>query len=274
MEETILLDGISVCYHVEGNGEPLLLLHGMGFSFEIWDRTIGAASKFFTVYALDLPGFGCSDKPAVDYGLGFYVDFLKKFLDALKIDRCAVAGMSMGGEIAAGLAAKYPERIDRLVIINAKGFSPLIKGIRTLPVLGSPLYVLAFANRGVLKRYIENMLYDKSALKEELVEQEWARIRTPSYRSALSRNTKYLSTVDPAFPGILRSVKAKTLVIWGRNDAVLPVEDAYKYRDSIDGAELVVIDRCGHVPVLEKNDDLNKALLTFLGQVDLYYAHE
>jgi pimeloyl-ACP methyl ester carboxylesterase len=272
MEETILIDGINVCYRVEGKGEPLLFSHGMAFSHEVWNKTIIEVSKSFMVYAIDLPGFGCSDKPAVDYGLSFYLDFMKKFLDTLNIQKCALVGMSMGGEIAAAFAAKYPERIDRLVIINAKGFSPLIKGIRTLPVVGSPMYLLMSNNRNLLKRYIENMLYDRSVLREDLVEQEWSRIKDPSYRSALSRNAKYLSTVDVEFPNTLKAIKAKTLIIWGKEDMILPVADAYKFKECIENSKVVVINKCGHAPVLERNEEFNRALMTFLGEINLYYT--
>ncbi|HTY92023.1 MAG TPA: alpha/beta hydrolase [Methanocella sp.] len=271
MEETILIDGINVSYRVEGKCEPLILLHGMAFSHDVWDKTIRQASKFFTIYAPDLPGFGCSDKPDVSYGLDFYVEFLKKFADTLKIHKCFIAGMSMGGEIAAAFAARYPDRVDRLVIVDANGFSPLIKGIRTLTVLGSPLYIRMFNSRSMLKNYMANMLYDTKALDEELIDKEWARMRDPAYRASLSKNSKYLSTVDEAFPGLIRGIKARTLIIWGKDDTILPVDDAYKFMESIPGSEVILIERCGHAPVLEKNEAFNKALLSFLAQVNMYY---
>jgi pimeloyl-ACP methyl ester carboxylesterase len=274
MEESILVDDYNVCYRSEGEGEPLVLLHGTSFSHEVWDKTIKEASTLFTVYAPDMPGFGCSDKPAVQYGLPFYVDFVRKFLDALKIEECAIAGMSMGGEVAAAFAAKYPGRVSRLVIVDAKGFSPLMKGLRTLPVLGRPLYLFMFNSREILRRYVESMLYDKRMLKEELVDREWARIKDPSYRRSLSGNAKYLSTVDPGLPDMLKSVKAKTLIIWGKEDALLPLEDAYKFNECIARSDVLVLERCGHVPVIEKNEEFNRALLTFLAEIDLYYVND
>lgn len=271
MEETILVDGISVCYRVEGKGEALLLLHGMSFSHEVWNATIKAASKIYAVYALDLPGFGCSDKPDVEYSLSFYVDFLKKFLDTLKIEKCCIVGMSMGGEIAAALAAKYPGQVNRLVIVGAKGFSPLYKGLRAMPIFGQPACMAMFNSRGMLKRYFENMLYDRAVLNEYLVECEWKRMKDPSYRMSLSKNARYLSSVDPELPKCIGSVKARTLIIWGKEDSITPLKDAYKFKECVPGSELMVLDKCGHAPVLEKSDDFNKALLTFLGKVHLYY---
>lgn len=274
MEETILVDGINICYRVEGEGEPLLLLHGMACSHGAWDKTITQASRFFTVYAPDLPGFGGSEKPVAEYGLPFYVDFLAKFLDALGIARCALAGMSMGGEIVAAFAAQNPERVVRLAMIDPKGFSPLIRGLRTISVLGSPLYVFMFNNREILKRYFKSLFFDTRMLKEELVEQEWARLKDPAYRNSLSRNAKYLSTVDPGLPKTLEAITARTLIIWGREDAILPLEDAYRFKGSIANSEVVVLERCGHAPVLEKNDECNKALITFLAEVEMYYADD
>ncbi len=274
MDESVLIGDINVCYRVEGEGEPLVLLHGEAFVRDVWGLTIKEASRFFTVYAPDLPGFGCSDKPAVEYGLDFYVGFVKGFLDAMKLDTCAIAGISMGGEVAAAFAAKYPGRTGRLAIVDAKGFSPLMKGLRTLPVLGSTLSLFMFGSREVLKRHVEGMLYDKRMLKEELVDREWARFKDPAYRRSLSGNARYLSTVDPGLPGMLKSVKARTLIIWGKEDALLPLEDAYKFQDCIPRSEVLVLERCGHVPAIERNEEFNRALLTFLGEIDLYYDNE
>ncbi len=271
MDESVLIGDFNVCYRVEGKGEPLVLLHGEAFARDIWGQTIKEASRFFTVYAPDLPGFGCSDRPAVEYGLAFYVDFVKDFLDALKVDTCAIAGASMGGEVAAAFAAKYPGRAARLVLVDAKGFSPLIKGLRTLPVLGSTLSLFMFGSREVLKRHVEGMLYDKRMLKEELVDREWARLKDPAYRNWLSKNAKYLSTVDPGLPGMLKSVKARTLIIWGKEDALLPLEDAYKFGECIPRSEVLVLERCGHLPVIERSEEFSRALLTFLAEIDLYY---
>ena len=272
MEESVLIDGINVCYSVEGDGEPLLLIHGMAFSHDIWEKTIVSASKFFRVYAPDLPGFGRSDKPAIDYDLPFYVDFIKKFMNILNIDKCSLAGMSLGGEIAAEFASKYPERVNRLVIVGAGGFSPLIKNPRDYPGLKPQVLSFLKNNRDELKQYFEGMLYNKKALREDLVEQEWARMKDPAYRNALTRSMKHLSTVDPEFPDTLSSIRARTLIIWGKDDPLLPADDAYQFNERIPDSDVVLIERCGHVPVLEKNEELNRALLTFLAETNLYYS--
>jgi pimeloyl-ACP methyl ester carboxylesterase len=274
MEESVLIDGINIYYGIEGDGEPLLLIHGMAFSHDIWEKTIMSASKFFKVYAPDLPGFGRSDKPAMDYGLPFYVDFIKKFMDMLNIDKCSLAGMSLGGEIAVEFASVYPERVDRLVIVSAGGFSPLIKNPRDYPGLKPQVFSFLRNDRDSLKQYLEGMLYNKKALREDLVEQEWARMKDPAYRAVITRSMKYLSTVDPAFPGTLSSIQAKTLIIWGKDDPVLPAEDAFMFNEHIPDSDIILIERCGHVPVLEKNEELNRALLTFLAETNLYYSVE
>lgn len=272
MDESILVKGINIHYDVQGKGDALLLIHGMGFSYDIWDSAIKVASKVYTTYALDLPGFGGSDKPEIAYSPSFYADFIGDFMDATGIGHASLVGISLGGEIAAMFAAKHVDRVKKLVLSAPVGLSPLSKALPGLPILNSSLYLFMSKSRQLFKHYAESTIYNKSALTEELIEREWARLKDPSYRSSLIKNARLLGKVDPAYGHLLRSIQAPTLLVWGRADPVVPLEDAYRYNELIRGSEVSIIEKCGHVPLLERPAEFNHAFMTFLGEEKVYYG--
>ena len=271
MEETVKVNGINVYYELQGSGEVVLFLHGMGFSRAIWNTSVKAASKYYTTCALDLPGFGDSDKPVSNYGLSFFVNFIKDFMSVTGIDNAAIVGVSMGGAIAACFAGKNPGMVSRLVLTAPIGLTPLYKGLPGLPLVGSSMYLLMSRSKGLFMRYAESMFYNTGAVDQDILRQERARLKLPSYRAALTRNAKNLSVVDSTYEASLKSVRAPTLIVWGRNDMIAPLPDAYRHQDRIRGSELAIIEKCGHMPPMEKAVAFNRAFMTFLGREALYY---
>jgi pimeloyl-ACP methyl ester carboxylesterase len=271
MEDSVSVNGINVCYEMQGEGDVILFLHGMGLSHEMWDDAVKAASKIYTTCTLDLPGFGDSDKPETNYGLSFYVDFIGQFMDAVGIDNAAVVGVSMGGEIAAGFAARNPERVSRLVLSAPIGLTPLFNGLPGLPLVSSSLYLFMSRSKDLFKRYAQSMLYNKNSISADIIGQEWSRMQNPAYRAALTKNASNLASADPSYAASLRSIKVPTLIVWGGNDTVVPLTDAYRYQELIRGSELSIIERCGHLPPLERPGEFNRAFLTFLGREERYY---
>ncbi|HEY3422833.1 MAG TPA: alpha/beta hydrolase [Methanocellaceae archaeon] len=274
MEETVKVNGINVCYELQGRGEVVLFLHGMGFSHDMWGNAVKAASKYYTTCALDLPGFGDSDKPESNYGIPFYVSFIKDFMNATGIDNAAIVGVSMGGAIAAGFAAKNPGRVSRLVLTSPIGLTPLYNGLPGLPLVSSSMYLFMSRSKELFKHFAEGMFYKKDVIPHDILWQEWARMKHPSYRAALVKNAKNLSLVDPVYEASIRSIRAPTLIIWGRNDMIVPLSDAYRYRDQIQSSELAIIEKCGHVPPMEQADEFNRVFMTFVGREERYYEDD
>jgi pimeloyl-ACP methyl ester carboxylesterase len=117
------VEGCSLHYVVKGEGPPMVLLHGLGASIAVWEQNIDPLAQFFTVYALDLPGFGSSSlPPRFDYSLESYAETVYKTLRILKIDRAHLVGSSFGGAVAAFFSLRYPEKVHRLVVIGAVGY--------------------------------------------------------------------------------------------------------------------------------------------------------
>src|SRR6185369_1581798 len=113
--------GRTLCYYDVGRGAPLVLLHGVGGDADQWAFVLGQLSAAHRVIAIDLPGFGRSDKPAIEYRVEGYVEFLDRFLTAIGIDRASLLGHSFGGWIVASFALAFPQRVDRLVLVDSAG---------------------------------------------------------------------------------------------------------------------------------------------------------
>lgn len=252
-ERTTTVYGQSIHYIEAGQGPAVILLHGLGGTKEHWDATFPALASKYRVYAIDQLGFGRSDKPLIEYTIATWVDFLQGFMKSQNIPRATVVGNSVGGWIALDFAATHPEMVDKLVLVDASGLAGRI-----------PVDILAPSSIAAWKTLLASVFYDKGFVTDDAARQ--------AFTDRLRNNDGY--TIERALAGFarpqfederLKSIHAPTLVVWGRNDALVPVEDANKFGRGIPGARVVVIEQCGHVPQIEKPEEFNRALLDFLG---------
>lgn len=215
----------------------------------------GALSAKHHVYALDQVGFGHSDKPLLDYKIATFSDFLLGFMRAQNLNKAALVGNSLGGWIAVDFAVHHPEMVDKLVLVDAAG----LPWGKMVAVNLNPSTLEE--TRGLL----ESLFYNKKFVTEDFV--------TQVFTNHVHNNDSY--TIHQTMAGFvqnqlvdskLASIHAPTLIVWGRDDELLPASDGEKFRAGIAGAKLVVFDQCGHVPQIEKAADFNKVLLDFLGQ--------
>jgi pimeloyl-ACP methyl ester carboxylesterase len=254
------VDGVKVYYQAEGSGSAVILIHSNGLSLGQWKYNVGPFSKYYRVYAPDLPGFGLSDKPDVEYGVNYYVDFLKSFMDALHIPKAALVGSSLGGAIAVAFAAHDPDRVTGLVLADPTGLVP--EGLSRNKELYNIYVSLMIRNR---RLYCRPMFYDSSAMKAL----EGTPLVTDSKesRDAFVKNCKAILSYDPNYIKALMSIVVPTLIIWGEDDLLLPSEDAQKYKELIPGSKVKIIGYCGHMPNVEKHGEFNSAALDFLAGI-------
>lgn len=274
MEETLTIDGYAVCYDLEGAGEPLLLIHGLNVGKSVWDQFRADAARHYTVYAVDLPGFGCSEAPDVSYGIQFYVDFMLKFMDAANIARTHLVGSSMGGQIAAMIAAKSPERVGSLVLLAPGGLTPLHTRFANAGWLLDANFWLMSKNKGLYRKSFEEKFFDADRIPDWLVDESWEMLQKPDYRRAVHRNAQLLAHQDPQFRENLKFIQARTLLLWGQDDRVIPVADAGRFADLLPGAEIRVLVKCGHMILLECGEQCTDLILSFLGEEDMYYTSD
>ena len=271
--EFVTVDGIQVGYLLTGSGPPLLLVHGFGEFIETWAYNIDALSKHFTVCAFDLPGHGLSQQPPEDYTLDFSMGIVTSFMTALGIRRASLIGRSMGGPLCFCLAADYPDRADRLVLVSSGGFSdrvPLPYRLAMLPILGDLfLGPSVLVSDTTVKLAMRRQFHNPDSIPEEWVHTATRYFKMP-HRNAMVRNVVRSNTsLTSSKPktgvfGRLPLVKAPTLIVHGLQDGLVPAQQAKEAAGILPGAELMLLDECGHNPQIEKAPDFNESVLAFL----------
>nr|XP_061812148.1 2-hydroxymuconate semialdehyde hydrolase-like [Nerophis lumbriciformis] len=245
------IDGVRMHYRDQGSGPPLLLLHGTASSLHTWDGWAAELADEFRVLRLDLPGFGLTGPAADhDYRTERYVEHLAAFLDHLGVARVHLAGNSLGGLIAWRFAAAHPERVERLVLIDAAGFPPPQR--RNIFDVGRTPGVRQMATRVTPRFLFSNALLeiyaDPSKVTPELIDRYYLLTLRRGNRAALVAR---LSEPGLVYPDRLREIDHPTLVMWGRLDPWLPVEHADRFAEFLPNAELLIYDDAGHLPMEE-----------------------
>ena len=234
-KETVVF-GQKIHYLEAGSGPTVILLHGLGGSSGAWQQNIGPIAEKFHVFALDQIGFGKSDK----------------------IERASLVGNSMGGWIAVAFTVAFPDRVDKLVLENAAGYAPPKDfDLRSL-------YGLNPTTREGMKVLAARVFYNKAFLTDNAIDQALA------FRLAAGDGYTIHSIVESILRGedflddTVKTIKRPTLIIWGREDGLVPLADGERFNKEIAGSKLLVFDQCGHVPNIEKALDFNAAVIKFL----------
>jgi pimeloyl-ACP methyl ester carboxylesterase len=262
--------GAEVNYVEMGEGPPLLFVHGLSGAWQNWLENIPHFAKSHRVVALDLPGFGSSPMPPWEISIPAYGRFLRDFCERLGIERCSLVGNSMGGFIATEVAITDPERVDDLVLVSAAGITWASARREPAAVIArmgraaGPL-LLRFHMQGIRrprlrKGYFQGVFYDPDAVRREVL---WENIvpalQSPGYYDAMTTLWGY------DIRDRLEEIEVPTLIVWGRNDRVVPVPAALSYKKRIgDNAELLIFDRCGHVPQMEHPARFNRVVGDFM----------
>lgn len=261
----ITVDGVRTYFQVEGEGPPLLLVHGLGSSHLTWQRVQHDFASEFTVYSLDMPGFGYSDKPE-GYGTArLEAAFVDRFLGALGIDQATVVGHSMGGDVAMWLAIEHPERVARLVIVDAAeiGDAAAIFQVAATPVLGD--LVLKTGTTPLSMHAIMSDPYvQKDALTADLAAQYATIYWTPGARQALIANARSYSSDRASLLSALSAIDAPTLVVWADSDPYFPLSVGERLHDLLQGSALGVIADAGHLPQEEQPVAFSRVVLQWL----------
>ena len=269
----IAVNGLQVHIRDEGPRDdplPLVLVHGTSASLHTWDGWAADLKGQRRVIRFDLPGFGLTG-PDVnnDYTLDAYVRFVEGVVNALGVQNFAVAGNSLGGQIAWATAAKLSQRVRQLVLIDASGYPtapqsiPIGFRIARMPGLRSLAEVVL--PRGVIQASLRNIYGDASKVTPELVDRYYELTLREGNRRALAYRFDQMQQADVE-QGIatIRSLKVPTLIIWGGKDRLIPVDNGRKFATEIVGSQLVVFDDLGHVPQEEDPRRTVQTLRSFL----------
>jgi pimeloyl-ACP methyl ester carboxylesterase len=262
--------GSRVNYVEMGEGPPLVFVHGLSGAWQNWLDQIPHLSDSHRVIAFDLPGFGASPMPPWEISIPAYGRFLRDFCERLGIESCALVGNSMGGFVASEVAISDPERVEKLVLVSAAGITWARARREPAAMIGRvgkaalPL-VLRFQMSGIRRpglrrRAFQGVIHDPGSLRREVLWENLAPAMTsPGYFDAITNLFGY------DIRDRLEEIEVPTLIVWGRNDRVVPVPAALSYKKRIgDNAELEIFDECGHVPQIERPVRFNRLLDRFL----------
>jgi len=273
-QQEVIIHGKRLTYRLAGKGPLVLLIHGMAGSATTWKQVMPALSERFTVLAPDLFGHGESDKTKGDYSLGAMASVLRDLIVALGFKRATVVGQSYGGGIAMQLAYQYPERCERLVLVNAGGLGTEVNPLLRMLTLPGAEAVLLIACAPPVRRIAEAV--GRVALRKRLesatvIPELW---RSYSSLGNVEARRAFLRTLRAVIDPRGQSVSANdklylaagmpTLIIWGEDDRVIPVEHAYAAHAVISGSWLEIIEGVGHYPHCEAPDRFVTALTEFI----------
>jgi pimeloyl-ACP methyl ester carboxylesterase len=261
----IRLEGAAVHYVDEGQGPPLVLIHGLGGRIYNFRYNIPVLSEHLRVVALDLKGFGYSERPAVgDYSLMAQARLVGELMDRLGIPRAAVLGHSMGGAIALRLAVTCPEKVDRLMLVGSappNGMVPRLAAsapLRSLLRLGT---ALVLHQPGLRERVLRQGFYDPAFLSAEMLEEFR---RSACIRGSTDAIASLLSDAARDEPIGLSRVSQPVLLLWGEGDRWTNLRLARRLADELPDARLQVVDRARHMVLEERAEEANEAILAFL----------
>lgn len=253
----------------KGSGPPIVLLHGFASSIYTWKDVLPVLARDHEVVALDFPGFGQSDCPT-DLTFDEYPAVVLGLLDRLGVSRASVVGNSMGGGVAAVLAAERPERFERLVLIDAAGFN-LEEQKRPWPIriMGSAP-VASVLDQMPLRRLLVGMslrqvFFDDALVTGERVDEYLEPVLRPEAPRAIRSLLASRSLRPDVVRKLLPRITAPALIVWGREDRWIPVSDADRFRTALPGSRVVVLDRCGHMPQEERPAEVARLIEDFQG---------
>ena len=257
---------------VLGKGKPtVILLHGLGGYLENWEDNIGALAQDHRVFALDLVGFGLSDKPRVRYTIPYLTEFLRDFMVVQNIESAVLIGESMGGAIALRLSWKYPNMVEKMVLAASAGIGKdgsIFLRVMSIPILGE---ILSRPSRKGTAQLLTEYFYNQNLIIDEWIEEDFEMSSQPGAQRCLLSALRYMCNIwggrREAYQhnlDHLNEIEVPTLVIWGAQDRILPVAHAHQAANGLLNAQLHIFESCGHVPNVECAEEFNALVKDFL----------
>ena len=258
------LNGRKIHYRDEGEGPTIVLIHGTGASLHTWEDWTKDLIKDYRVIRLDLPAYGLTgEDPQKRYSSKDYVDLLDAFLTKLQVDKFHLAGNSLGGLVSWLYTSYHPEKIEKLVLLDPSGFpfkrTPMVIKMAKIPVLNN--FIRYVTPRSFIEKNIKEVYYDHSLIKDSTIDRYYDLTLFEGNRTAFI-DRAYIERED--YRDRLSLISAPTLILWGENDAWIPVSDAARFKAAIENAQVVIMPKTGHVPMEERPKESLAIVTAFL----------
>lgn len=265
--------GMQVHFRDEGNPQdsiPLVLIHGTSSSLHTWEKVTtilnDAQHGNKRVISLDMPAFGLTGPNLENsYSYDNYTQIIDSLLIKLKVNKCIIGGNSLGGGIAWHYAITLPQKVSKLILIDATGYpkknekGSLGFKIAQMPVINNLL--LFITPKSLIQKSIEGVYYDQSLIEESTVTRYHELLLCAGNRKAALSLFKHPFTQNTA---LIKTIETPTLIIWGKEDGLIHVENAYNFKQDIKNSQLVIFDKVGHVPNEEAPDKVANAIYDFI----------
>ncbi len=274
-EEYADLDGVKICYEIYGEGYPLFLIHGFGAKKESWIAQVPELSKHFKVIRLDNRGAGKSDRPETEYTMEIFADDIKNLMDHLGIEKANVCGWSLGGMIVQNFVLKYPNRVNKVILINTNfGFPDasgpeVYKNMRLSELEAKkvdPAKAWWSGTRSSFYLKFRKQMEANPSKKwygvwsaEDLIKESAINPPTAKDINMQAGALKTHNTFDR-----LDTIKNPTLLLTASHDKLTPKASMEQIHKKIPNSTLVIIDKAGHSSPLEKTPEVNQNIIEFL----------
>jgi len=251
-------------YVQKGSGQPLILIHGGGSWLYSFRHNVIPLSKKFSVHAFDMPGHGYS-RPHTDdktYDFETVSNTLLEFMDLMDLKSAHIAGHSWGGGWAIYFSDHYPERVNKLILIDSSGihrYDQFAWELLKYPILGK--FMLKFFSENTVKKGMEASFYDKTLVNREMIKNIHAPLSNKDILTAqlsYSRNINWEKTKNA-----LPRIRSKVMIIWGKNDRYIHVKHGKRMQNLIPDSRLEIIDQCGHSAHEEHPVTVNRLITDF-----------
>lgn len=252
-----LQQGINLHYRDEGisveenpDAPVLFLLHGIMASLHTWDGWVKNLKNDFRIIRVDIPGFGLTGPyPDGIYNIERSTDMVNQLSDHLGVKSFSIAGNSMGGYISWNFALSYPEKVERLILLDSAGYAfekPMLLGLISMPIIKDSLSLIT--PKFVVRQTLNEVYGDASKVTDEIIERYHQLMLREGNRTAVVSVLASLGNINNS--GI-KTLKVPTLIQWGEADAWIPLEHANKFKAEIEGAKLITYPGVGHIPMEE-----------------------
>ena len=255
-------------WQVGDSGNSVILLHGGGGYIELWKHNILELAKHHRVYAFDMVGAGRTDKVNADYTFDFMAQFTRAFMAALNISKASFIGTSAGGGVALTFTLNFPELVDRLILVGSAGLGKEVSfllRVTTVPGLGR---LFSSPSKAGVAMLCKQAVYDSNLITDAIVEEFYQMATLPEAAAATLNvgrsNFNIWGQFHQPITERLAAIAAPTLIIWGRQDPMVPVTHAQKAAKMIPNAQLAIIEECGHWSSIEHPQKFNQLVLEFL----------
>ncbi len=268
--EWISINGIKVSYATEGEGMPILLIHGVPTSSFLWRKIIREITPYAKVYALDLPGFGHSDPlPAGDYSISSYADVINAFVEKLSLKQVTLVCHDFGGPIAVTFALKHPDKYTQLIILNTflhNNLPPLTTPLKVARIRPLGEILFWFSGRAIIEAGLKAGVVDKSVITEGIVDRYYSPGGSTGKtgRSFLGMLRLDLTPELGFIERNLKTIDKRTLIIWAENDDYLPIHLGEKIHADMSDSTFIRIPNCGHFLQEECSNRVSNEILEFI----------